>query len=106
MTEKIYTIGEIFRGKMLKNFRGKPYGDKSQVAKAVRALRYRIIETPWGPSKALPISEIQRHNAKFANAHVAPANKNRSPHPKIRGKRRVRKNAHRRVSRAAVPSDQ
>lgn len=77
MQHKLYTIGEIFRGKMLLNLRGKPYGDKSQVAKVVRTLEYRIIKTPWGPAKALPLSEIKKHNAKHENSHVPPARRNR-----------------------------
>lgn len=76
--EKVYTIGEIFRGKMLINFSGRAYGDKSQVAKAVKRLAYRIIETPHGPAKVVPMSEIKRHNARRKDSAVPPARKVRS----------------------------
>lgn len=59
---KYYTCGEILRGKLLKNFRGNPYGDKSAILRVVNGLKYRIIRTPWGPAKAVPMSEIKRHN--------------------------------------------
>ncbi len=63
MKERLYSIGEIFRGKMLLDSRGQPYaGDKSQIAKVVRKMRYTVVDTPWGPSKAVPMSEIKKHN--------------------------------------------
>jgi hypothetical protein len=60
-----YTVGEIFRGQMLLNMYGKPYGDKAAVAKAVKRLKWVVTETKWGPSKSVPLSEIQKHNASI-----------------------------------------
>ena len=63
--KKLYSIGEIFRGGMLLSYRGKAYTQKSVVAKVVRALKFKVIQTKWGPSKALPLSEIKKHNARY-----------------------------------------
>lgn len=65
MVEKLYTIGEIFRLQLMSNYKGNPYKTKSQVSKAVRKLQYRIIHTPFGAAKVLPMSEIKRHNSKY-----------------------------------------
>lgn len=62
---KLYTVGELFRGKMLLSKYGTPYTDKSMVAKAVRKLKFVETTTIGGqPTKCLPMSEIRKHNKK------------------------------------------
>ncbi len=63
---KLYTIGEIARGRMLLDSRGQPYKvDKSQIAKVVRMLNFKVIQTKWGPAKALSMSQIKKYNASI-----------------------------------------
>lgn len=69
MKTHLYSVGEIFRGKLLKNIHGVPYGNKSQVSKAVNRLQFKVIDTPWGPGKAVTMAQINKHNAK-SKSHV------------------------------------
>ncbi len=60
---KTYTIGEIFRLGLLKNHEGEPYRQKATVSRVVSRMKYKIVETPWGPAKAVSLSEIERQNS-------------------------------------------
>ena len=62
MTEKHYTIGEIFRDGLLKNHKGEPYTNKGTISKIVAGMKHKVIKTPWGEGKAIPKSEIEKHN--------------------------------------------
>lgn len=59
---KLYTIGEIFRLGLLKNYKGEPYTDKSSVAKIVANLDYQTKKTPWGEAKCLNEVQIKTYN--------------------------------------------
>lgn len=59
---KLYTIGEIFRQGLLKNFSGKPYADKASVSKIVHRLSPETKETPWGTAKCLTLKQINFFN--------------------------------------------
>lgn len=59
---KIYTIGEIYRLGLLKNFDGEPYKHKATVSKIVKSLPYREVKTRWGISKMLSEKYIKEYN--------------------------------------------
>lgn len=60
--EKHYTVGEIFRNKLLLNKDGEPYKNKSAVALIVRGMKCKVINTAHGKGKSVPLSEIEKHN--------------------------------------------
>ena len=59
---KHYTIGEIFRLKLLKGWDGKPYKNKVTVSRAVNKMRFKIVRTKFGSAKAVTASEIEKFN--------------------------------------------
>jgi len=59
---KKYTIGEVFRLGLLKNYQGKPYKHKATISKLINLLNYDIIETAYGPAKVVSKEEIERSN--------------------------------------------
>ena len=62
-----YTVGQIFRLKLLKNRDGQPYKDKATISK-ITSKMYRIsIKTRWGKGYSIPKSEIDRHNKQWEN---------------------------------------
>jgi len=60
-----YTIGEIFRGEMLKTHEGKPYSDKATVSRVVSGWKFKEKKTAWGVAKTFSDSQIEKHNAKW-----------------------------------------
>jgi hypothetical protein len=60
-----FTVGEIFRLKLLKNHEGKPYGDKSTVSRIAHNLNGERKMTPWGMGWSIPGSEITRWNKQW-----------------------------------------
>lgn len=59
---KYYTLGEIFRKGLLKNWKGEPYKDKASLSKVVNKLRYTTKRTPWGIAKCLSEKQIKEYN--------------------------------------------
>lgn len=62
MKERLYTIGEIFRGKLLRNFKGTAYTDKSTILRIVQKMKFSRVRTQFGMGYAVPKKEIDRHN--------------------------------------------
>jgi len=60
----LYTIGEIHRMGLLKDYGGKPYKHKATVSNVVNRLNYEVKDTKWGKSKCLAIDEIKRYNER------------------------------------------
>lgn len=60
--ETLYTVGQIFRGGLLKNHLGKPYAHKSTVAGLVQKLSPTEKLTPWGKSFCLTEKQIEKYN--------------------------------------------
>ncbi len=57
-----FTIGEIFRMKLLKNHLGKAYTSKATISRIVAKLAYKEVKTAWGMSKTLSVGEIKKWN--------------------------------------------
>ncbi len=62
MPNQYFTIGQIFRGGLLKNHKGKPYSHKSTVGRIVSKLEPKILKTPWGTSACLTQQQIKDYN--------------------------------------------
>jgi len=67
MSNKYFTIGEIFRLGLLKNADGKPYAHKATVSTVIAksGLAFEM-KTRWGMAKALSMKEIKRINKRTA----------------------------------------
>lgn len=63
-TERMYTIGQIFRQKLLLNHRGQP-ADKPTVSRLVRGMSHARVPTIYGQGYAVPRSAIDAHNQKI-----------------------------------------
>lgn len=64
MLEPSYTIGEIFRRKLLLASNGKPYTDMSAVSRVVRMqIRHEVADTKYGKGYRVSLSAIRAHNA-------------------------------------------
>jgi len=59
---KYYTIGQIHKLGLLKNFEGEPLKHKASVANVVNRLDYKTIMTKWGEGKALSDKQIDDYN--------------------------------------------
>jgi len=59
---KYYTIGEVFRLGLLKNYKGEPYKDKATVSRVVNKMKYITKKTPWGIAKVVSEKEISKHS--------------------------------------------
>ena len=57
---KKYTLGEVFRLGLLKNYKGEPYKHKATISRLLRGAKYEIVETPWGQAKVFTEEEIQK----------------------------------------------
>ncbi len=57
-----FSIGEIFRLGLLKNFDGEPYKHKSTVSKIVNKMTTKTVKTRWGIAKTLSEKQIQEYN--------------------------------------------
>lgn len=62
-----YTIGEIFRNKLLKNSDGKPYKHKASVANVLRHYPHEVKETPRGPAKMYTEATIKAVNKRWGS---------------------------------------
>lgn len=60
-----YTIGEIFRNKLLKNNKGEPYKDKASVSNVLRAYPHETRQTPNGPAKIYTDKQIELINKRW-----------------------------------------
>lgn len=65
MKDPYFTIGEIFRSKMLISRTGKPFGDKASIIRRIRQLPHKRLNTPYGPGYAVRLSTIRAHNAQM-----------------------------------------
>jgi len=61
---KYYTIGEIYRLGLLKNFDGKPYKHKATISRYVNQMNFRIKKTRWGEAKEVSEKEIRKFNKR------------------------------------------
>ena len=62
---KYFTIGEIFRLGLLKNHRGEPYRNKTEVSRIVGKLKFKERKTPWGLAKTISEKQVEEWNVKF-----------------------------------------
>lgn len=62
--ERWYTIGEIFRLGLLKNFDGEPYKHKATISRYVSTMKWRERVTRFGQAKEVSEKEIARFNKK------------------------------------------
>jgi len=60
--EQLFTIGEIHRQGLLKNFEGEELKHKASVANVVNRLDYKVVMTKWGEGKALTQEQIDTYN--------------------------------------------
>ncbi len=58
-----YTIGEIYRNKLLLNHRGEPYKDKASVSVRLKNQPYTNKSTAFGTAKLFNIEVIEKVNA-------------------------------------------
>ena len=61
-----YTIGEIYRNKLLKNSKGEPYSQKASVSNALKGYPHEVIQTPYGPAKSFSEETIKKINKKWS----------------------------------------
>lgn len=59
---KYYSIGEIYRLKLLKNFDGNPYKDKASVSKVVNTMKWVKHPTRHGYAKMVSEKDIKERN--------------------------------------------
>ncbi len=59
-----YTIGQIHKLGLLKNYRGESYKDKATVSRAVGKMKWTYKKTPWGVSKIVGKDQIDKWNAR------------------------------------------
>lgn len=60
-----YTIGEIFRAKLLLNKDGQPYKDKATVSNVLSKYPYEVKKTPYGPAKLYTQKTIDQANKRW-----------------------------------------
>jgi len=61
---KYFTIGQIHKLGLLKNFEGEPLKHKASVSNVVNRLDYKVVDTKWGTGKALSQKQIDMYNAR------------------------------------------
>ena len=61
---KTYTIGEVYKEGLLKNWKGEPYKDKASVSKVVNKIKFKTKKTPFGEAKTITQQQIEEHNNK------------------------------------------
>ena len=59
---KTYTIGEIYKQGLLKNWKGESYKDKASVSKVVNRMKFKIKKTPFGEAKTITEKQIEDYN--------------------------------------------
>lgn len=62
---KQYTIGEVFRNKLLKNQHGQPYTNKGTVSNVLARYHHEIKQTPHGPAKLYSEATIKEANKRW-----------------------------------------
>lgn len=62
---KTYTIGEVFRAKILLNASGEPYKDKATVSNVLSKYPHEVQKTPHGPAKIYTEDTIKKANARW-----------------------------------------
>lgn len=60
---RTYTLGEIVRLGLLKNYKGKPYKHKASINRLLKGAKK--IKTPHGPGYAITQSEIDKLNKRW-----------------------------------------
>ncbi len=60
-----YTIGEIFRKKLLLNKDGQPYKDKASVSNVLSHYPHTVKQTPHGPAKMYSEETIATANKRW-----------------------------------------
>lgn len=63
---KYYTIGQIFKLGLLKNYKGEPYKQKATISRIVSTLPHIKRPTPFGVSKVVSEKVI----AKYNDSHI------------------------------------
>lgn len=63
---KTYTIGEIYRLKLLKNHKGEPYADKPTISKILNNYPHKVTQTAFGPAKMFSQATIDKLNNRWA----------------------------------------
>ena len=63
---KSYTIGEIFRNKLLLTSTGEPYKHKASVSNALKVYPHEVKQTPRGPAKMYTEATIKAINMRWA----------------------------------------
>lgn len=64
---QLYTIGEIFRGKLLLSHLGTPYTSKAAILHIANKLGTVDKTTPWGMARCLSDQQIETHNKNWAS---------------------------------------
>ena len=59
---KKYTIGEVFRLGLLKNWKGEPYKDKASISRIVSKMKFETKKTAWGMARVVSEKEIHKMN--------------------------------------------
>lgn len=62
---KEYTIGEVFRNKLLLNASGEPYKDKATVSNVLSKYPHTVRKTPNGPAKIYTETTIKQANKRW-----------------------------------------
>ena len=62
---KHYTIGQIYKLGLLKNYQGEPYKNKATVSRIVGKMKWKSGKTPWGDAKVVSEDQILKHNTDF-----------------------------------------
>lgn len=62
---KEYTVGEIFRLKLLKNKNGQPYKDKGAVSNVLARYPHKTKMTPHGQAKLFSEETINKINQRW-----------------------------------------
>lgn len=62
MKERLYTVGEIYRQKLLRKHDGTPYADKATILRIVQRMKHSKVRTPYGMGYGVTLAEIHRHN--------------------------------------------
>lgn len=60
-----YTIGEVFRNKLLLNKDGQPYKDKASVSNVLSHYPHEVKQTPHGPAKLYTEATIKKANTRW-----------------------------------------
>lgn len=66
---KYYTIGEVYRLKLLLNHKGEPYTTKATVSKVVNSIEYKEVKTAFGPAKVISKNEIDKWNRHWGKCY-------------------------------------